>query len=512
MTTDAATPKATKPPAGSKGSTPDSTLDLIDQVDRLTGARVVVVGDIMLDRFVHGQVDRISPEAPIPVLRVGREISMLGGAGNVVRNLVALGAEVCFVSVVGRDDAGRELTHLIGQEPGVEPYLLQEGERQTTVKVRYVAGGQQLLRADRETVAPVGEATADQLVGIVRDALESAGALVLSDYGKGVLTEGVLGTLIDAANAADRPVLVDPKGRDFARYRGAFLVTPNRRELAEAAAMPAETDGEVETAADTLMARHSIGRMLVTRSERGMSLVRPEGAVHLPAEAREVFDVSGAGDTVMATLSAGLAAGIPVGTTARLANAAAGIVVGKVGTAVVRPRELMDALARDTDHGLGGKTATAARALEIVERWRRRGLTVGFTNGCFDLIHPGHISLMAQAKAACDRLVVGLNSDDSVRRLKGESRPIQSEAARAAVLAALASVDLVVPFEDDTPLELIRLLRPDVLVKGADYTLDTVVGADVVRAHGGRVLLAELTAGHSTTDMATRAAGGAGKT
>lgn len=481
--------------------------DLIELVPRLAGARVLCVGDVMLDRFVYGHVDRISPEAPIPVLSVERESAMLGGAGNVVRNLVGLGAHPEFVSVVGRDQAGRDIATLVGQLENVEPHLLTDARRETTIKTRYVAGSQQLLRADRETVSEVGSAIGDDIVRVVSTAIAECGVLVLSDYAKGVLTPPAITAMIAAAHRAGKPVLVDPKGFDYGRYRGATLLTPNRRELAEAAQMPTGTLEEVAAAALKLIRLCNIEAVLCTLGADGMSLVLRSGeAHHLPAVAHEVFDVSGAGDTVVATLAAGIAGGLSMLDSARLATVAAGIVVAKVGTAVAYADDLVRELHHEDIATGERKVVTLAQALDAVAKWRRQGQRIGFTNGCFDLLHPGHVSLMSQARAACDRLVVGLNSDASVRRLKGEGRPVQSEAARAAVLSSLASVDLVVIFAEDTPLALIEALKPDVLVKGADYTVDKVVGHELVRGWGGRVLLADLAPGHSTTATIKRMA------
>ena len=464
--------------------------DLAAKVESLSGVRLLCVGDAMLDRFVYGSVDRISPEAPVPVLRIEREIAMLGGAGNVVRNLVALGAEACFVSVIGRDAAGRELTGLVAGEPGVESHLLTAPGRETTIKIRYVAGAHQLLRADQENVHAIDAGLEEDLVSRAVADLEQSSALVLSDYGKGLLTDSVLGALISAAREKGRPIIVDPKGTDYTRYRGATAITPNRRELSEASGMPV---GSTE--------------VLVTRSQDGMTYVSggPDVApLHFEAVAREVFDVSGAGDTVVAVLAACLGRGLPVAEGIELANVAAGIVVGKMGTAVAYASELAAAFrAHDLLQG-EVKVASADMIAKRAEEWRRQGLKVGFTNGCFDLLHPGHVSLMRQAKAACDRLIVGLNSDASVARLKGPTRPVQSEAARAAVLASLASVDGVAIFSEDTPQDLIALIRPDVLVKGADYTVATVVGADFVQSYGGKVVLAGLEDGHSTTATIAR--------
>ena len=480
---------------------------LVSRAAGLRGARVLCIGDVMLDRFVYGEVERISPEAPIPVLRVLRETAMLGGAGNVVRNLVALGARAHFLAAVGDDIAGREVTRLIGEQEGVEPVIVVEAERQTTIKTRFFAASQQLLRVDRETSEPLGDSARERIRMTVTKLLGDVGAVTLSDYDKGVLVPPLVRAVIDAAVAAKRPVLIDPKGADYSIYRGATLVTPNRKELHEATRMPVGNDEEIVAAARHLMAIAGIANVLVTRSQDGMTLVANHGlAHHLPAEAREVFDVSGAGDTVVAVMAATIAGGALALEAARLANIAAGIVVGKVGTAVVSTDELVAALHHSDISISEAKSVSRDGAVAQVERWRRKGLRIGFTNGCFDLLHPGHVSLLTQARAACDRLVVGLNSDASVRRLKGANRPVQGEAARATVLASLAGVDLVAIFEEDTPEKLIRALRPDVLVKGADYTIDKVVGADLVQGWGGRVVLAELAPGHSTTATIARMA------
>jgi D-beta-D-heptose 7-phosphate kinase/D-beta-D-heptose 1-phosphate adenosyltransferase len=478
--------------------------ELADAARQLRRASVLVVGDAMLDRYVYGRVQRVSPEAPVPVVTVEREVAMPGGAGNVVRNLTALGAAAALVSVVGDDQAGSDLTGLIGGQPGVEPWLLVQGGRATTTKTRFIAAGQHLLRADHEIAAPIHSRLADRLVRIAADAVAATTVMVLSDYQKGVLSGDVAERLIAAARSAGRRVVVDPKGTDYSRYAGADLVTPNRAELALATGLPVDSDEALVEAAEALRARHGFGAVLVTRSEDGMTLVA-DRVYHFPAEAAEVHDVSGAGDTVVAVVAAGLAAGLSMQVAARLANIAAGIVVGKVGTAVARESDLIEALG--PERGALRKVMGRAQALEQVERWRRRGWRIGFTNGCFDLLHPGHVHLLEQARGWCDRLVVGLNADSSVKRLKGAARPIQGEAARAAVLASLASVDLVTLFEEDTPVELIRLFRPDVLVKGADYTVETVVGADLLSGWGGQVRLAELLPGQSTTATVARIKG-----
>ncbi len=479
--------------------------DLSSLIDALPGSRILVVGDVMLDRFVHGRVDRVSPEAPIPVLRVQRESVMPGGAGNVAASLAALGVSADLVTIIGDDGPGRELSALVADRLGHADGLIPVAGRPTTTKTRFIAAAQQLLRADAETDAAIPDQAASLLLAQVAQRLPGAAMLILSDYGKGVLTPDLTQALIGAAGAAGVRVLVDPKGRDYRRYRGAAIITPNARELAEATGMDVRDDAAVVAAARALSADCGIGAVLATRSEQGMSVVPAVGPVtHLRAQAREVFDVSGAGDTVVAVLAAALAAGADLVDAAHLANIAAGIVVAKVGTAIVRADELHAALTESQLAGATGKIASLEQAVEQVERWRRQGLRVGFTNGCFDLLHPGHISLVAQARAECDRLVLGLNNDASIRRLKGPTRPVQNEQSRALVLSALGDIDLVVLFGEDTPLRLIQALHPDVLVKGADYTVDNVVGAREVIGWGGKVVLAKLEAGQSTTGIIAR--------
>ncbi len=482
--------------------------ELVKDVQKLAGASVLVVGDVMLDRFFYGSVERISPEGPIPVLHVEREAAMLGGAGNVVRNLSALGARCQFLAVVGDDEAGDEIRMLLAEELEAVDLLLSERGRKTSIKERYVAGAQQLLRVDRESLEKLAGATRRKLIESAEAALGQAQAVILSDYGKGVLDPATLAALIAAAEERSLPLVVDPKGRDYGLYCGAGVVTPNRRELHEATGLPVRDDREIEAACRALQRDCGIEAVLATRSEQGMTLVaQDEGTVHLPALAREVFDVSGAGDTVAAVTGAALAAGIGLERAARLANLAAGIVVGKSGTAVAHPGELRDAIHTADAQLDSTKLASLEGALQRIAEWRRDGLSVGFTNGCFDLLHPGHVTLLRQARAACDRLIVGLNSDASVRGLKGDGRPVQDETARAAVLSSLADVDQVVIFAEPTPVALIEAFRPDVLVKGADYSLDQVVGAEIVQSYGGRILLAELEPGHSTTQTIEKLSG-----
>lgn len=473
---------------------------LLSLIEGLGEGRVLCVGDVMLDRFVYGDVSRISPEAPVPVCRVISENAMLGGAGNVVRNLASIGVSVDFVSVIGSDKAAQEVQSLISNDDRIVAKFIKDPERQTTIKERFVAGSQQLLRVDREETEEVGSEISHQLVEYVSSLLPDVGALVISDYGKGVLLTGTIIELIGAAREANCPVIIDPKGDDYRRYSGATLITPNRRELCEASRKDIFDDDSAAAAAKFIASEYQIENVLVTRSAEGMTLVSLVGVEHLSSEAHEVFDVSGAGDTVVATLAASLAVGSSLLEAARLANVAAGIVVGKIGTAITDVSEIAATL-RHQEPQISGelKVMPLEAAVEQVAVWRAQGERVGFTNGCFDLIHPGHVAILAKSRAACDRLVVGLNADQSVKRLKGESRPVQNEASRAAVMASLGSVDLVVLFTEDTPVKLIEALRPDVLAKGADYTINEVVGGDFVQSYGGEILLVDLEEGHSTT-------------
>jgi D-beta-D-heptose 7-phosphate kinase/D-beta-D-heptose 1-phosphate adenosyltransferase len=363
-----------------------------------------------------------------------------------------------------------------------------------------MADGQQILRTDHETTFGLNNDMEKKLIAVAVKAIHGCDAMILSDYAKGVLTDNAITKLIQAAKAGSKVVIVDPKGVNYSRYRGADIITPNRRELFEATGMPTSSDEDVCLAAQFLIDSHSFGAVLATRSKDGMTLLRKDGSLsHLKAEAIEVFDVSGAGDTVVATLATALGAGSNIEDAARLANIAAGIVVGKVGTAVILTKDLLTELQHQDQIKPEAKILTLQLALDRVNKWRRSGNRVGFTNGCFDLLHPGHISLLNQARDSTDKLVVGLNSDASVKRLKGDERPVQSELARASILASLSAVDMVVIFSDETPIDLIRALRPDVLVKGADYAVKNVVGFDVIKSYGGRVLLAELMPEHSTT-------------
>jgi D-beta-D-heptose 7-phosphate kinase / D-beta-D-heptose 1-phosphate adenosyltransferase len=472
---------------------------------------VLCVGDVMLDEFVYGDVTRISPEAPTPVLAVQRSVMQIGGAGNVARNIASLGAQCILVSLIGNDDAGLTLTNALGKFDGlIVPDLVIDKARQTTRKVRFVSEqhSAHLVRADWETTAPTSAQSETAIISYAETAMQQAGAVMLSDYAKGTLTPRVIRAIIDAARRHGKPVVVDPKGHDYSVYRGATLITPNRQELGAAVHRPVATEVEVAKAAAELARLVESQAVLVTRSDEGMTLhIEGQAPIHIPAYPVKVRDVSGAGDTVAAVMAVLLAMQAPFESAMRAANAAAAVVVGKRGTATVSLSELRHRILPAASLAPEDKIVFDWSVLDDrLAEWRKHGLRVGFTNGCFDLLHRGHIKLLAEARAACDRLVVGLNSDASTRRLKGNGRPINPAEGRAEVIAALEAVDLVVVFEEDTPLELIKRVRPSVLVKGADYKREEVVGGDVVEAAGGTVVLVDVVPGHSTTGMVRRSA------
>ena len=469
---------------------------------------VLCVGDLMLDRYVYSDMQRISPEAPVPVLLTRHTREMLGGAGNVASNIASLGGRAVLIGMVGRDGAGDCLRRILAQLPRITASCVDTDDRPTICKTRFIAANQQVVRADEESQSPQTAAEEAGLLQAVQSWIGHVGAVVLSDYGKGVLNPSVIAAAIKVAHATGVPVFVDPKSPDFSHYHGATCITPNLKELAAASGEAVGDEDSVVRAARHVLAQAEAGAILATRSEKGMTLVEANGEVHsVPARAREVFDVSGAGDTVIATMALCHAAGRSLSQAMYVANAAASVVVSKLGTATATMAEVMRELdAQEYEPGTAPTSGvqTLDRVRGLVKHWKEQGLTVGFTNGCFDVLHPGHVTLLAQARGECDRLIVALNTDASVRRLKGPTRPVNTLAARAEVIAAVRYVDCVVAFDEDTPIELIRELSPNVLVKGADYTVDRVVGADVVQAAGGRVVLVSLVSGQSSTAMIAR--------
>lgn len=493
-------------------------------LDRYANSQVIVIGDIMLDRFVYGHVERISPESPVPILNISHEDEMLGGAGNALSNLAGLGVQAHMISIIGDDMHGQTLSKLI-QDLGFDNSgLVIDHNRPTTIKTRFLAAHQQLLRADHEHKSAVNTDLSVQIIEKLKAKISKAGAIILSDYGKGLLQRDLIQEVMKLAKAHNIPVIVDPKGHDYSLYKGASAITPNKKELSEGSGIKdLSSDKRVVEAAQKIIAECGIEAVIATRSGEGMSVIKNDGssAVHIEGSDIEVFDVSGAGDTVIATIAASLAANSDLVEAAILANMAGSIVVTKVGTAPIRLEELKEALAHEDvslavhssgkerfkqDRAQRGDILGWEQAAEQIKRWKARGLKVGFTNGCFDILHYGHVNYLNQARDRCDRLVMGLNKDSSIRILKGPERPVHDEQSRAHVLAALGSIDLVVMFgaekegDDNTASALIEALKPDIYFKGGDYIIDQIPEAPTVIKNGGVVEVMPVYDGHSTTN------------
>lgn len=448
---------------------------MIANIAHLKSAKVLVVGDLMLDTYHIGDVKRISPEAPVPVVRVTKSYSVLGGAANVARNLLGLCAKPYVVGIVGEDMNGKLMQQMFA-ELAIE-HTLAISTHPTITKTRIIGNNQQIVRVDFEQDNITLPSTLEkQLLDGVAHYIDQVDIVVLSDYNKGTCTPAVCQQVIEIARRANKQVIVDPKGTEWCKYKGAAIVTPNIKELSDIAMCDIKNeDNQILAQAQQVVERYNFASLLVTRSEKGMSYITPTIASHIPTAAREVFDVSGAGDTVVATLAAALAAKLTVAEAIYIANKAAGIVVAKIGTSPIIYEELENEIAPQY---AAGKVVTEIQLPHVIAALRKQGKRIVFTNGCFDILHKGHVVYMEQAKALGDILVVGLNSDSSVKRLKGESRPINDEDARATVLAALESVDYVVQFTEDTPYNLIKTVAPDTLVKGGDYEIENIVGRE----------------------------------
>jgi D-beta-D-heptose 7-phosphate kinase / D-beta-D-heptose 1-phosphate adenosyltransferase len=485
---------------------------LSERIHALGSPRILILGDLILDEYVVGDVSRISPEAPIPILDVRREDHKIGGAGNVAANVVAMGGRASMLGAIGNDAAGNRLTELL-KNVGIDTSpVLVASNRRTTIKSRHMAGPQQLVRVDREDRVPITDASERSAVAYVEKHAGDYGLVIISDYGKGLLTRELLDATIRTARAKKVRVLVDPKGSDYTRYEGASIVTPNRAEAELATGRPIRNTPagtprveDLVAAAEWLLEYCQLEAAVITLGKDGVFFLARDGKTPhmIPTHARQVYDVTGAGDTVIAHLGLHLAAGSSLEEAVRLANAAAGLVVAKLGTATVRREEVLDALALSEPRQ--GKVVSAAQDLDrLVTELKANGRIVVFTNGVFDILHAGHLNYLREARAAGDFLVVGVNDDASVRRLKGAKRPITPLADRMALLAALEMVDCVVPFSEDTPLALVQRITPNVLVKGEDWAEKGVVGREWVEAHGGRVLLMKLVEGRSTTGVIER--------
>ncbi|MCK3655927.1 bifunctional heptose 7-phosphate kinase/heptose 1-phosphate adenyltransferase [Pasteurellaceae bacterium Macca] len=457
-------------------------------------AKVLVLGDVMLDRYWFGSTNRISPEAPVPVVKVQGDEDRAGGAANVAMNIASLNVPVTLHGLIGQDDAGRALDKLLNTHQ-IQNHCVALDSHPTITKLRVLSRHQQLLRLDFEE--GFQGVDSQPLLAKLQSEITQYGALVLSDYGKGTLD--AVQQMIQIARQAKVPVLIDPKGTDFERYRGATLLTPNMAEF-EAVVGHCRDDEEIVRKGLQMIADFELTALLVTRSEKGMTLLRPnQEPYHLPTQAKEVYDVTGAGDTVISVLATAIADGRSYEEACYLANAAAGVVVGKLGTSTVTPSELDTAIHQRTETGFG--IVHEAELKTIIAQAKQRGEKIVMTNGCFDILHPGHVSYLENARKLGERLIVAVNTDESVKRLKGEARPINDLDARMAVLAGLASVDWVVPFSEDTPQRLIGEILPDLLVKGGDYQPEEIAGSQEVWANGGEVRVLNFENGCSTTNV-----------
>lgn len=470
-------------------------------IERLKKRRpyILVVGDLMLDVYLWGGAERISPEAPVPVVAVTKETKSLGGAGNVVANLITLGAKVCVSSILGGDEAAKVIKQELERAGADTSAIFEDASRVTSLKTRVMAGSHQIVRFDKETKEEINEINEAKIVEFASQNGSKFDAILLSDYKKGVLTDSLTQRLITLANSLDIPVLADPKGSDYTKYKGATLLTPNKKEASEATKIEIKDDDKLFEAGIKLKRELNLKYSIITLSEDGIGIFDESGTTKLPTLAQEVFDVTGAGDTVLAALGISLAIGADIVEAAKFANKAAAVVVAKVGSATATLEEIISFETKEASEDFEDKIVDRAYLKKVVERLKKRGKKVVFTNGCFDILHSGHVKYLSEARKLGNVLVVGLNTDRSVRELKGEGRPINSELDRARVLAALGCIDFVTLFDEETPKELIDELIPDILVKGADYEPENIVGYDTVTKNGGKVITIALVDGKSTT-------------
>lgn len=484
---------------------------LVPLVKRFGDVRLLCLGDLILDTFNHGSVDRISPERPVPVFRPGHVVHIPGGVANVARNITSLGGRCDLVGIMGPDEASSILSQLLDRDPLITSHFISN-ERPTSHKCRFTAAGQHLMRLDNEVTDPIADQLVDRMFDLLASLVSQSDVVILSDYAKGLFCSSLLPRVIQLAQGVGKPLVVDPKSPDLRIYSGASLLTPNTLEAERAVGFAIHSDAEAEYAGNRILHDADVSAVLITRGSHGMSLVsRDSPPLHLASGALEVFDVVGAGDTVISTLACSVAAGASFSEAAAIANVAAGLVVAKPDIATVTPQELLDRLLSlaPCSPRHSEPLLTADLSAYVAAR-RAEGKRIGFTNGVFDLVHPGHVSLLRFARDHCDVLIVGINSDASVRRLsKGDDRPINLESDRSTVIAAFGMVDATVVFDQDTPIKLIELIRPDVLIKGSDYTVDSVVGSSLVLGYGGEVLLAPLEGGKSSTRIIQKVLGSA---
>ena len=475
-------------------------------INHFNELRVLVIGDIMLDRYIWGRVQRISPEAPVPVLKVSGENLSPGGAANVAVNLKSLGAQVELFGIIGRDYEGEKLIDQLKQIDIDSKGIIYDLERQTTTKTRLIAESQHIARVDREETFPISNDLKKKLINLFKKSVEEQipHGIIISDYTKGTINKDLSIEIIRFANEKGIFVVVDPKGMDFSKYKGANVLTPNQREAEEMCGFPIEDEDTLKKAVENLIKETDADGVLITRGKRGISFsARGSDVKTIPSNAKEVFDVTGAGDTVISTFTLAFLSSNSWEDSIKIANQAAGIVVSRIGTATVTQGDLLDYFGNEK-YSLSSKMPSRELLSSTISRLREKGEKIVFTNGCFDIFHIGHLKLLKEAKKLGDVLVVGINNDESVRRLKGEGRPLISENDRAHIIAALDCVDYIVLFKEDNPAELIEILKPDILVKGSDYTPDKVIGREFVESYGGRVCIIPIVEGISTTYLVNK--------
>ena len=459
--------------------------------------RVLLIGDVMLDKYVFGNIDRISPEAPVPVFLSKNKKTVLGGAGNVLNNLSSLGAAVTFLSVIGKDLVAKDIKSKLKKNKLSKCFLYEEKKITSTSKTRYLTNNQQIIRIDEEESNPIPKKAEEFILDKYNKEIKKIDVVILSDYNKGVLTGNLCKRVIEVAKRYSIPVIVDPKNKDFSIYKGSTLITPNQKEAAEISKLECDTNEQAEKCSKYIIENFNIKNVIITRGEKGLTFYNKKKVIHAPTKKIEVYDVSGAGDTVISIVSLCVASSFKLEDTLSLANKAAGIVVGKLGTSTIEKSDLLN----NKNTYFESKVLNVKELLKAINNDKQKGLKVGFTNGCFDIIHNGHISYLKNSKSLCDKLVVAINSDSSVKKIKGENRPINSQTKRAIVLEALSFIDYVVIFNDTTPLKLINKIRPDLITKGGDYKNLKIVGEDEIKKWGGKTYILEYVKGQSTTNI-----------
>ena len=460
--------------------------NIIDDIIKITNAKIFCLGDLMLDKYIIGSSQRISPEGPIPILDIKKEVNMLGGVGNVARNLGTIGIKTYLVGLLGNDEIGNIIEKKIKQR-NIVTKLFKDNNRPTTLKTRFIANDQQILRTDKETLTPISLSLEKKILKESRKMILNSDSIILSDYGKGLLTQNILKEIICFANKNKKPIILDPKGNNLDNYKGVTILTPNINELELVAKKKLNNKDEIVEVSRKIIKKYNSKHMLITRGKLGMLLVSSNNKViNLDTEAKQIYDVSGAGDTVTSFLAACLGSSITIDNSIKIANSAAGIVVSKSGTSVAHLSELILSLNKNVNYS--SKINDRTEANNIIKFWIKKKELIGFTNGCFDYLHPGHVLLLKQAKKNCTKLIVAVNSDSSVKKIKGPNRPKQSQDIRSKVLAAIKYVDLIIIFNEKSPIKLIKQIKPSLLVKGSDYKENKIVGAKLVKLFGGKIL------------------------